>query len=200
MAQRTETENRTGTDRQQERSGLQRPGDSSRNLTRRDPYDTFGFGPFALMRRMQEDIDRLFGGAWSRSGISSGSEWAEWAPAIDAFQRGNEFVVRADVPGLSRDDLTVEIGDDALTIRGERKYDHQEDREGVFRSERGYGSFCRSVALPDGVMADNAKASFKNGVLEVVMPAPPQEVRRGRRLEIGDEPRADRSGPDTPRK
>jgi HSP20 family protein len=112
---------------------------------------------------------------------------AEWAPAIEAFQRGNEFVVRADVPGLSRDDLSVEIGDDALTIQGERKYDHQEEREGVFRSERSYGSFYRVVPLPEGAVSDSAKANFKDGVLEVVLQAPSHEVRRGRRIEIGQE-------------
>jgi HSP20 family protein len=110
----------------------------------------------------------------------------DWTPAIEAFQRGSEFVVRADVPGLSRDDLTVEVGDDALTIRGERKYDHEEEREGVYRSERSYGSFYRVVPLPEGAMGESAKANFKDGVLEVVIPAPSQEVRRGRRIEIGE--------------
>ena len=113
-------------------------------------------------------------------------ESSEWVPAIEAFQRGNEFIVRADVPGLSRSDLTVEIGDDALTIRGERKFDQEEERDGVYRSERIYGSFCRVVPLPEGAVADRAKANFKNGVLEIVMNAPSQEVRRGRRLEIGE--------------
>ena len=91
------------------------------------------------------------------------------------------------MPGLSRDDLSVEIGDNALTIRGERKYDHEEERDGVFRSERSYGSFYRVVPLPEGAVADSAKAAFKDGVLEIVMQAPSQEVRRGRRIEIEGE-------------
>ena len=138
-----------------------------------------------MMRRMQEDMDRLFGSfGLGRFGSAFGSEQGEWAPAVEAFQRGNEFVVRADVPGLSKEDLSVEVGDDALTIRGERKYDHEEEREGVFRSERSYGTFCRVIPLPEGVLADSAKADFKKGVLEVVMQAPPQEVRRGRQIDI----------------
>jgi HSP20 family protein len=147
-------------------------------------------GPFSMLRRMQEDMDRLFGDWGDRrqwpSLFNEGGR-AEWAPAVEAFQRGNEFVVRADVPGLSRDDLSVEIGDDALTIQGERKYDHQEEREGVFRSERGYGTFCRVVPLPDGAVSESAKANFKDGVLEIVLQAPSHEVRRGRRIEIGQE-------------
>lgn len=186
MAQKSDTEKKTGVEREQEQGGLLRVPEA-RSIERRDPFDAFALGPFAMMRRMQEDMDRLFGSfGFGRFGSRAGSEFAGWTPAIDAFHRGNEFVVRADVPGLSREDVSVEIGDDELTIRGERKYDHEEEREGVFHSERGYGSFCRVVPLPEGVMADSAKATFKNGVLEVVMQAPPQEVRRGRRLEISE--------------
>ena len=109
---------------------------------------------------------------------------SEWAPAIDVFQRGNDLVVRADVPGLSKDDITVDIADDELTIRGERRYDHEEERDGVFRSERSYGSFCRVVPLPQGAIADSAKATFNSGVLEILVQAPSLDVRRGRRIEI----------------
>jgi HSP20 family protein len=168
--------------------GLQRAGGQGRELTLWDPFEMFGAGPFAMFRRMQEDMDRLFGGFGRRGWMSPfGEEAVEWSPAIEAFQRGNEFVVRADVPGLSRDDLNVEIGEDRLTIRGERKYDKEEEREGVYRSERAYGSFCRVIPLPDGAVADSAKANFADGVLEVVVQAPSQEVRRGRKIEISEE-------------
>jgi HSP20 family protein len=172
----------------QSQRGLSRSSESNRGIARRDPFDLFEAGPFAMMRRLQDDFDRLFGGF---GGHGWGAPIAErqrmdWTPAIEAFHRGNEFVVRADVPGLSRDDLSVEVGDAALTIRGERKYDHEEEREGVYRSERSYGSFYRVVPLPEGAMGESAKANFKDGVLEVVIPAPSQEVRRGRRIEIGE--------------
>jgi HSP20 family protein len=186
MAETRKDQNRSG-QAQQER-GIQRRDEGQGRLRRREPFDVFGFGPFGLMRRMQEDMDRLFGDAWG-----GGRQWpsfvgeggrTEWAPAIETFQRGNEFVVRAEVPGLSPDDVSVEIGDDALTIQGERKYEHEEEHEGVFRSERSYGSFCRVVPLPEGAMSDSAQGTFKNGVLEVVLQAPSREVRRGRRIEI----------------
>ncbi len=175
----------------QAQRGLQRSTESQGTLSRRrDPFDRFGYGPFAMMRRMQEDMDRMFGNLGGRGWAApfGDFEGTEWAPAVDAFHRGNEFVVRADVPGLSREDLSVEVGDDAVTIRGERKYDREEERDGVFRSERSFGSFCRVVPLPDGAVSDSAKANFANGVLEVVVQAPSQEVRRGRRIEIGQEP------------
>jgi HSP20 family protein len=153
-------------------------------------WDTSGFGPFAWMRQMQDQLDRAFSSIWSGSGTTS--SWSpdnvfgpsDWAPAIDMFQRGNDLVIRADVPGLSKDDITVDIADDQVTIRGERRYDHEEERDGVFRSERSYGSFCRVVPLPQGAIADSAKANFNNGVLEVVVQAPSFDVRRGRRVEI----------------
>jgi HSP20 family protein len=153
-------------------------------------WDTSGFGPFAWMRQMQDQLDRAFSSIWSGSGTTS--SWSpdnvfgpsDWAPAIDMFQRGNDLVIRADIPGLSKDDITVDIADDQVTIRGERRYDHEEEREGVFRSERSYGSFCRVVPLPQGAIADSAKANFNNGVLEVVVQAPSFDVRRGRRVEI----------------
>lgn len=174
------------TEQKQDGRGLER---SSRPMARRGGSDPFAGGPFSMMRRMQEDMDRLFGSF----GVGRGwmapfgeREPGDWAPAIDAFQRGNEFVVRADVPGLSKDDVSVEIGDDALTIRGERKYDHEEEREGYYRSERSYGSFSRVVPLPEGAVAESATAAFKDGVLEIVVQAPSHEVRRGRRIEISE--------------
>jgi HSP20 family protein len=100
------------------------------------------------------------------------------------FHRSNEFVVRADLPGLSKDDVKVDVTDDRITIQGERKREHEEEREGVYRSERTYGSFSRVIPVPEGTITDQAKATFKDGVLEIVMPAPPEQVRRGRRLEI----------------
>ena len=153
-------------------------------------WDTSGVGPFAWMRQMQDQLDRAFSSIWSGSGTTS--SWSpdnvfgpsDWAPAIDMFQRGNDLVIRADVPGLSKDDITVDIADDQVTIRGERRYDHEEERDGVLRSERSYGSFCRVVPLPQGAIADSAKANFNNGVLEVVVQAPSFDVRRGRRVEI----------------
>ena len=165
---------------------------------RRWPGEQGGGGPFSLMRQMQDEVDRWFNRIGLDRGWTSPSTWlsrageqmGDWTPAIDAFQRGNEFVIRADVPGMSRTDLTVEIGDDALTIRGERKHEHNEDREGVFWSERSYGSFSRVVPLPPGAISDSAKATFTNGVLEVTVQAPSADARRGRKVDISghDEP------------
>jgi HSP20 family protein len=98
------------------------------------------------------------------------------------LQKNNELTIRADLPGLKRDEVSVEVGDNAVTIQGERKREHEEEREGYYRTERSYGSFYRVIPLPQGAISDQAKASFRDGVLEITMPAPP--MSKGRRLEI----------------
>ena len=182
MAQqeRKEREHRSRTDESQQ--AMQRSGSRSEGLWR-DPFAAFfgGRDPFASF--------------WEPFGLTRGSSWpfqtgrsqgvGLWSPQIETFQRGDEFVVRADLPGLTKDDVKVDITDDSITIEGERRDEHQEDREGYYRSERSYGSFYRVVPLPEGAITDNAKARFNQGVLEVVVKAPPREVSRGRRLEIG---------------
>lgn len=113
------------------------------------------------------------------------SEFASWRPEIDCFHRGDEFIVRADLPGLDKKDIHVEVEDDMLVIEGDRTDEREDRREGYYTSERHYGHFYRMVPLPEGAIADSVKATFKDGVLEVAMKAPPQETARGRRIEIG---------------
>jgi HSP20 family protein len=157
-------------------------------LTRRMP-SAWNAGPFGTLQRLTDEMDRIFGDfgigrRWLGSPARADAEL--WSPQIDVFQRNNELVVKADLPGLKKEDVKIEVIDDAVTIQGERRSEHEEEREGVYRSERSYGRFYRVVPLPDGVMTEQAKASFNNGVLEITMPAPPQHATRGRRLEISE--------------
>ena len=101
---------------------------------------------------------------------------------IDVVQKNDQPLIKADLPGLKREDVTVEITDDAVILQGERKHDEEEEREGFYRSERSYGSFYRVIPLPTGAITEQAQATFKDGVLEITIPAPP--ASRGRRLEI----------------
>jgi HSP20 family protein len=153
--------------------------------------------PIRMLERFADEMDRLFddfgvGSRWAAPGWGRQSLDAPlrraashlWIPDIEVYQRNNEFVVRADLPGMKKEDVKVDITDEAITIQGERRLEEQQERDGVFRSERSYGSFHRTIPLPDGAMTEQAKAIFKDGVLEVTMPAPPEQVTRGRRLEI----------------
>ena len=144
-------------------------------------------GPGSVLQRFANEVDRMFddfglGRRW-------GNLWGEpgsgiWAPDVDVVQRNNELTVRVDLPGLKKDEVSVEITDSAIAIQGERKREHEEEREGFYRSERSYGTFRRVIPLPDGAITDQARAQFRDGVLEITMPAPP--TSRGRRIEIED--------------
>jgi HSP20 family protein len=133
--------------------------------------------PFQAMRRMAEDMDRIFerlgfGLTWPRFRFPEflPAEFEEaWLPEVEVFERDNRFVVRTDLPGVKKDDVKVEVSDDMLVLCGERKHEEEERRRGFYRSERSYGSFYRSIGLPEGVNPEDAKASFENGVLEVEM-------------------------------
>jgi HSP20 family protein len=113
--------------------------------------------------------------------------WDPWTPDVEVFHRGNELVVKADLPGLKKEDVKVDITEDAITIQGERRREHEEEKEGIYRSERSYGSFYRTIPLPEGAITEQAKATFRDGVLEIRLPAPPEQASRGRRLEISEE-------------
>src|SRR5207248_2754432 len=115
----------------------------------------------------------------SWGGSDTGEMGAElWAPAVEVHQHDGEIVVRADLPGMKKEDVHVEITDQNLVIQGERQQSCEEKDEGHFRSECRYGSFYRSLPLPKGVQADDIKAEFADGVLEVRVPAPRQEENR----------------------
>lgn len=161
---------------------------SGQGLQRSEHHGLSPFSnPFELFDRMRDEMDRLFFGSYltPRSRWGAGPRTAEtWAPKIEAFQEGNNFIVRADLPGLKKDDVDVELGEDTLTIRGERHSEREEKREGYFHTEREYGRFYRTIPLPEGVIGESAEAKFKDGVLEITMQAPPSEVSRKRKVEI----------------
>jgi HSP20 family protein len=107
-----------------------------------------------------------------------------WSPQVELFERGNNLIIRADLPGLSRDDIDVEIEDDALVIRGERRNEFEDEQEGYYRSERSYGSFYRAIPLPDNVDASQCNATFKDGVLEVTLPKPQGTQSKTKMIDI----------------
>ena len=106
-----------------------------------------------------------------------------WSPAMDLVEADNHFVLKADLPGLTQDDVSIEIQDNTLTLSGERRAEHEAREKGWYRVERSFGRFSRSLTLPEGVDADAVSAEFHNGVLEVRIPKP--EERKPRRVEIG---------------
>ena len=148
--------------------------------------------PFGMMRRFTKDMERLFDDfeefRFSNffkdfAPFRMEFDTAKWVPQIEVLQNDGQLLVRADLPGLTKDDVKVELTDDILTLSGERKEEKEEKREGFYRSERSYGSFYRELPLPEGAKTEDAAATFRNGVLEITMPVPKVETST-RKLEI----------------
>lgn len=148
--------------------------------------------PFSFMRRLGEGMEQLFadfgvGGLMPRGF----NELATWTPQIEMFERDKQLVIRADLPGLKKDDVQIELRDDSVVIQGERQEERKEEREGFYSTERMYGRFYREIPLPEGADTDEATATFRDGVLEIAIPHEEGETR-GRQLEIQDARSAER--------
>jgi HSP20 family protein len=141
--------------------------------------------PARELDTLQGEMNRLFDTFFGNGGGSGAGAMRarRWVPAMDLVETGDELLLKADLPGLDREDVAIEVKDNVLTIAGERKAEHEERTDGYYRVERAFGSFSRSLALPEGVDASKVSASFDRGVLEVRIPKP--EERKPHRIEIG---------------
>jgi HSP20 family protein len=139
--------------------------------------------PLRELGSLQNEMNRLFNTVFDAPAPANSGTLRRWMPAMDLVEAGDHFVLRADLPGMSEDDVKIELEDGMLTVSGERKAEHEDREEGYYRVERAFGSFTRSLTLPKGVDADAVSASFDRGVLEIRIPKP--EERKPRRIEIG---------------
>jgi HSP20 family protein len=136
--------------------------------------------PVRELDSLQTDMNRLFDGFFQGRAGNGGHR--RWVPAMDLVESEDHLVLRADLPGMSEDDVSIEIKDGVLTVSGERKAEHESESEGFYRVERAFGSFSRSLSLPQGVDAGSVSANFDRGVLEVRIPKP--EERKPTRVQI----------------
>ena len=183
--------------------GWQRPSDNAlatrRGSSAGSPYGGYGSGPFSTMRRITEEMDRLFesfglGRSFFPSEFGQGAQFgyadpqgtaAQWAPHVDVVERDGKLLIAADLPGVKKEDVKVEINQDSVTIQGQRHQERTSSDRGYYQSERGYGSFYRSIPLPEGANTESASATFRDGVLQIEVQAPSQQAG-GRTLEIKD--------------
>jgi HSP20 family protein len=191
--QRNQSEQLAGTSQQQNQPEQQRGGitstrgqqtQSGAGLSRRSDYwpssREFFANPFGMMRRLSEEMDRAFG-----TSMGLGREMGSFWPAVEVKEQNGNLVVCADLPGINKDDIKVEVQPEALVIRGERKQEHEETQGGWRRSERSYGEFYRTIPLPEGIDAERAQAQFKDGVLEVRVPLPEsQQQNKSKQIPI----------------
>jgi HSP20 family protein len=135
---------------------------------------------------LQGEVNRLFSTFFdtpTRAGNGGATPTRRWIPAMDLVEAGEHFVLKADLPGMTEQDVNIELENNVLTVSGERKTEHEEKHEGYYRLERSTGAFSRSLTLPEGIDADAIAATFDNGVLEVRIPKPVQP--QPRRVQIG---------------
>jgi HSP20 family protein len=147
--------------------------------------------PVRELSTIQNEMNRLFNTFFEAPtpGNASATALRRWIPAMDLVETDDDFVLRADLPGLSENDVKIELEDNVLTISGERKAEHEERKEGYYRVERASGSFVRSLTLPEGVDPDSVKANFERGVLEVRIPKPEERKPRKVAISVGQEPK-----------
>jgi HSP20 family protein len=142
--------------------------------------------PVRELTTLQNEMNRLFSTFFdpADTGGNAGG-LRRWVPPMDLVEVDDHFVLRADLPGLGPDDVTLEVEDNVLTISGERRAEHESKGEGYYRVERASGPFRRSLTLPEGVELDDIAASFDKGVLEIRIPKPEQRKPRKVAINVG---------------
>jgi HSP20 family protein len=143
--------------------------------------------PARELQTIQQEMNRLFGSFFDGpvSAATNGEVARRWIPPMDLVEQDGEFVLRADLPGVGKDDVKIELDDNVLTVSGERHSEQKERKEGYYRFERASGSFSRSLTLPEGVDPEAIKANFDNGVLEVRIPKPQQREPQRVAISVG---------------
>jgi HSP20 family protein len=161
------------------RAGKERLPMRTNHLT---PFDH----PVNLLSRFTRDMERFFDafGLARPVGEKPLLEQTQWIPDVDIVEKDGILAIRADLPGMTRKDVSVEITDNTLSIKGERKTDVEEKHDGILRQERTYGSFVRTFPLPETVKAEEVQATFINGVLEVKVVLPAEKMMKPRRIEV----------------
>jgi HSP20 family protein len=134
--------------------------------------------PLREFTALQNEMNRLFGTVFDSPTPSNGQTLRRWMPAMDLVETDSHVVLSADLPGMTENDVNIEVEDRVLTVSGERKATHETTKEGYHRVERAFGSFSRSLTLPEGVDANAVEANFENGVLEIRIPKPEQPKPR----------------------
>jgi HSP20 family protein len=144
--------------------------------------------PVRELDSLQQEMSRLFGSSFdSQAGRPpNGAGLRRWIPATDLVERDDRYLLRSDLPGVEERDVKIELEDNVLTVSGQRSSEHEQRKDGYRRVERSFGSFSRSLRLPDGVDPEQIHASFERGVLEVSIPKPEQREPHRVAIAVGD--------------
>ena len=134
------------------------------------------WSPWREMPTLQNRFNRLFDDPFFRVGqMDDDAGMGLWNPAVDLYEKDDHFMIKAELPGVDKKDIKIDLQDRLLTLSGERTYDNEVKEENYYRRERSYGKFQRAFTLPADVDSDKIKAEFKDGVLQIEVPKPEEK-------------------------
>ena len=152
---------------------------ASRELVKTEPTHRFPVS-WDMDKWFEDFFHRSFPSVMPRLAV----EEMEFSPAIDIYEEENDVVVKAELPGIEKEDIDISLTEDSITVAGEKKAEHKVEKKNFYRYESSYGSFCRTMALPSDVQPDKVKAEFKNGVLQIRMPKTEEAKKKGIKVKI----------------
>lgn len=140
--------------------------------------------PFKELERIRREMDRIWDSFFEERPRKKGEEFGEWLPLIDISETNNDIIMKAELPGIDPKNVDISLINDVLTIRGEKKQEREEQEENYHLIERSYGSFTRSIRLPRDVQSDKISASYKNGILKVVLPKSEEAKKKEIKIKV----------------
>ena len=143
--------------------------------------------PVRELSSLQSEMNRLFNTFFDTPNTGNGGNVRRWVPSMDLAETDTHFILRADLPGVTEEDVSIELEDNVLTVAGERKAEHEEKKEDFYRVERSFGQFRRSLTLPEVIDPEGIAATFDKGVLEVRIPKPEERKPHRVAIKVGDQ-------------
>ncbi|WP_028323709.1 Hsp20/alpha crystallin family protein [Desulfatirhabdium butyrativorans] len=140
--------------------------------------------PYGAVASLQNSINKLFNDAFARTNVDEDFALSAWKPVVDIFDKDDAIVIHAELPGVKKEDVAIEVKDNVLTLRGERSESKEIKEDKYYRKERTFGSFHRAFSLPSAINPDTIKATFKDGILEIEIPKPEEQKPKQVKISI----------------
>jgi HSP20 family protein len=140
--------------------------------------------PYGAVASLQNSINKLFNDAFTRANVDEDFALSAWKPVVDIFDKDDAIVIHAELPGVKKEDVAIEVKDNVLTLRGERSESKEIKEDKYYRKERTFGSFHRAFSLPAAINPDTIKATFKDGILEIEIPKPEEQKPKQVKISI----------------
>lgn len=140
--------------------------------------------PYGAVASLQNSINKLFNDAFTRTNVDEDFALSAWKPVVDIFDKDDAIVIHAELPGVKKEDVAIEVKDNVLTLRGERSESKEIKEDKYYRKERTFGSFHRAFSLPSAINPDTIKATFKDGILEIEIPKPEEQKPKQVKISI----------------